>query len=71
MGERSKEERGNKASYVEEVSPFALRVSGADELVEGRKFMRRFEREREPHVRAVHKVIDECEHLDVMWRGYV
>ncbi|KAI9829918.1 MAG: hypothetical protein M1826_005340 [Phylliscum demangeonii] len=56
------------AWYDERVPPFALWVAGSDDLVDGRKLLRRFERGREPHVRVVHsKVIPEYEHLDVIW----
>lgn len=61
-------DRGSKAWYDEQVPPFALWVAGSDELVDGRRLLRRFARGREPHVRIVHsKVIDEYEHLDVLW----
>ena len=61
-------ERGRRAWYDEQVPPFALWVAGSDELVDGRRLLRRFERNREPHVRVVHsKVIEEYEHLDVLW----
>ena len=36
--------------------------------MDGRRLLRRFERGREPHVRIVHsKIIEEYEHLDVIW----
>lgn len=61
-------DRGQKAWYDEQVPPFALWVAGSDELVDGRRLLRRFERKREPHVRVVHaKIIEEYEHLDVLW----
>ena len=61
-------EKGGRAWYDEQVPPFALWVAGSDELVDGRRLLRRFERKREPHVRVVHsKVIEEYEHLDVLW----
>ena len=61
-------ERGSRAWYDEQVPPFALWVAGADKLVDGRRLLRRFERGREPHVRVVHsKIIDDYEHLDVIW----
>ena len=61
-------DRSRKAWYDEQVPPFALWVAGSDELVDGRRLLRRFERGREPHVRVVHsKVIPEYEHLDVLW----
>ena len=61
-------DRGRKAWFDEHVPPFALWVAGSDELVDGRRLLRRFERGREPHVRVVHsKIIPEYEHLDVLW----
>ena len=61
-------DRGRKAWFDEHVPPFALWVAGSDELVDGRRLLRRFERGREPHVRVVHSnVIEEYEHLDVLW----
>ncbi|KAL8998186.1 MAG: hypothetical protein Q9188_006157 [Gyalolechia gomerana] len=67
-GNESKKWRGRNAWYDERVPPFALWVAGNDELVDGRRLLRRFERGREPHVRVVHsKVIEEYEHLDVIW----
>ena len=60
--------RGGKAWFDERVPPFALWVPGSDELVDGRRLLRRFEKGREPHVRVVHsKIIEEYEHLDVLW----
>ncbi|KAG4439587.1 hypothetical protein IFR05_004935 [Cadophora sp. M221] len=60
--------KGSTAWYDEHVPPFALWVTGSDDLVDGRRLLRRFERGREPHVRVVHsKVIEEYEHLDVIW----
>ncbi|KAI4140449.1 MAG: hypothetical protein L6R39_005785 [Caloplaca ligustica] len=65
---QGKKWRGRNAWYNEQVPPFALWVAGSDELVDGRRLLRRFERGREPHVRVVHqKVIPEYEHLDVIW----
>lgn len=66
--DKGRTQRGRRAWYDEQVPPFALWVAGSDELVDGRRLLRRFERQREPHVRVVHsKVIDEYEHLDVLW----
>jgi pimeloyl-ACP methyl ester carboxylesterase len=60
--------KGSTAWYESHVPPFALWVAGSDDLVDGRRLLRRFERGREPHVRVVHsRVIDEYEHLDVIW----
>ncbi|QSZ33955.1 hypothetical protein DSL72_005535 [Monilinia vaccinii-corymbosi] len=60
--------RGSTAWYNEQVPPFALWVAGSDDLVDGRRLLRRFERGREPCVKVVHqKVIQEYEHLDVIW----
>ena len=65
---QSHPDRGRKAWFDEHVPPFALWVAGSDELVDGRRLLRRFERGREPHVRVVHsKIIPEYEHLDVLW----
>ena len=61
-------ERERRAWYDNQVPPFALWVAGSDELVDGRRLLRRFEKGREPHVRVVHsKIIEEYEHLDVLW----
>jgi len=61
-------ERGRNAWYDEQVPPFALWVAGSDELVDGRRLLRRFGKNREPYVKVVHsKVIEEYEHLDVLW----
>ncbi|TVY27750.1 Sterol esterase [Lachnellula hyalina] len=63
-----KRKKGATAWYNEQVPPFALWVAGSDDLVDGRRLLRRFDRGREPHVRVVHsKVIEEYEHLDVIW----
>ena len=61
-------DRGRNAWYNKQVPPFALWVAGSDQLVDGRRLLRRFEKGREPHVRVVHQsVIEEYEHLDVLW----
>ena len=61
-------DRGRSAWYDEHVPPMALWIAGNDELVDGRRLLRRFERGREPHARIVHsKVIEAYEHLDVLW----
>ena len=60
--------KGSTAWYDERAPPFAMWVAGSDDLVDGQKLLRRFERGREPHVRVVHqKVIPHHEHLDVLW----
>ncbi|KFH45543.1 Sterol esterase-like protein [Hapsidospora chrysogenum ATCC 11550] len=65
---RSRHPPGASAWYNEQVPPFALWVCGKDDLVDGRKLLKRFESGREPHVRVCHsKVIEEYEHLDVIW----
>ncbi|KAF2132616.1 alpha/beta-hydrolase [Dothidotthia symphoricarpi CBS 119687] len=62
------EDRARFAWYGPHTPPFALWVCGADDLVDGRRLLRRFERNREPFVDVVHsKVIDGYEHLDVIW----
>lgn len=63
-----KQPKGSTAWYNAQSPPFALWVCGRDNLVDGDKILRRFERGREPHARLVHrKVIREYEHLDVIW----
>ncbi|KAL2870379.1 putative ab-hydrolase associated lipase [Aspergillus lucknowensis] len=60
--------RTDVAWYGPQTPPFALWVGGSDELVDGRKLLRRFESGREPHVQIAHaKVIEDYEHLDVLW----
>jgi pimeloyl-ACP methyl ester carboxylesterase len=60
--------QGRTAWYDERAPPFALWIAGSDDLVDGRRLLRRFKRGREPHVRLVKaKVIEEYEHLDVIW----
>ncbi|KAJ5114380.1 hypothetical protein NUU61_000139 [Penicillium alfredii] len=54
--------------FGSQTPPFALWVAGSDALVDGRRLLSRFQSGREPHVRVVHsKVIEEYEHLDVLW----
>ncbi|KAK5131866.1 hypothetical protein LTR08_000533 [Meristemomyces frigidus] len=54
--------------YNKQFPPLALWVCGADDLVDGRRLLRRFDRGREPHVRVVHKkIIEGYEHLDIIW----
>ena len=67
-GPEHKHQRGSTAWYNDQAPPFALWVCGSDDLVDGRKLLRRFDKGREPHVKVVHsKVIPEYEHLDVIW----
>ncbi|PSN69763.1 alpha/beta-hydrolase [Corynespora cassiicola Philippines] len=62
------ESRARFAWYGPGTPPFALWVCGNDALVDGRRLLRRFERNREPYVDVVHsKVIEGYEHLDVIW----
>lgn len=66
--EAGKARKGSTAWYNSQVPPFALWVAGSDDLVDGRRLLRRFRTTREPYVRVVHaKVIEEYEHLDVIW----
>lgn len=66
--EHHKKPKGSTAWYNEKVCPFALWVAGKDNLVDGKKLLRRFEKGREPHVRVVHsKILPDYEHLDVIW----
>jgi pimeloyl-ACP methyl ester carboxylesterase len=66
--ERKRRPKGSTAWYNHQAPPFALWVCGNDDLVDGDKLLRRFERGREPYVKVVHtKVIPEYEHLDVIW----
>ena len=60
--------RGKFAWYDSQFPPLALWIAGNDDLVDGRRLLRRFDRGREPHVRVVHrKIIPGYEHLDVIW----
>lgn len=60
--------RSDTAWYGPRTPPFALWVAGSDDLVDGRRLLRRLQNGREPHIRVVHsKVIEEYEHLDVLW----
>ena len=60
--------RGRFAWYNEKFPPLALWIGGSDDLVDGRRLLRRFDRGREPYVKIVHrKIIEEYEHLDVIW----
>jgi pimeloyl-ACP methyl ester carboxylesterase len=67
-GSNKKTAKGSTAWYNEKICPFALWVAGNDDLVDGRRLLRRFQNGREPHVQVVHsKVLPEFEHLDVIW----
>jgi len=62
------EEKGKYAWYNEQFPPLAMWVCGADDLVDGRRLLRRFDRGREPQVQVVHKkIIEGYEHLDCIW----
>lgn len=68
LHEKERKPKGATAWYNSQVPPFAMWVAGSDDLVDGRRLLRRFDRGREPHVRVVHsRVIEEYEHLDVIW----
>ena len=68
QNEDSRKSAERYAWYGPGTPPFALWVCGADDLVDGRRLLRRFENGREPHVDVVHaKVIEDYEHLDVIW----
>jgi hypothetical protein len=59
---------GSSSWYDKRAPPFAFWVCGSDELVDGRRLLRRFETGREPDVRIVKaRVLPEFEHLDVLW----
>ncbi|KAF2724456.1 alpha/beta-hydrolase [Polychaeton citri CBS 116435] len=60
--------RGKYSWYNEQFPPLALWVCGNDDLVDGRRLLRRFDRGREPKAKIVHKkIIEGYEHLDVIW----
>jgi pimeloyl-ACP methyl ester carboxylesterase len=61
-------DRGRFAWYDEHIPPLALWVAGSDDLVDGQRLLRRFQKGREPFVEVVHaSVIEGYEHLDVIW----
>ena len=61
-------EHGRYAWYNDQAPPFAFWIAGNDDLVDGRRLLRRFERGREPHINLVRsKIIEGYEHLDVIW----
>jgi hypothetical protein len=62
------EELERYAWYDKQVPPFAMWIGGSDALVDGKRLLRRLEHGREPFVNLVHsRVIEEYEHLDVLW----
>ena len=64
----SNADRGRKAWYDDQAPPFAFWIPASDQLVDGQRLLRRFQRGREPSVKLVHySIIDEYEHLDVLW----
>jgi pimeloyl-ACP methyl ester carboxylesterase len=68
IAKQNKRQKGSTAWYDEHCPPFALWICGSDDLVDGRRLLRRFARGREPHVKIVHcKIIEEYEHLDIIW----
>ncbi|PWY89155.1 alpha/beta-hydrolase [Aspergillus heteromorphus CBS 117.55] len=67
-GLRGGAQRRDTAWYGPQTPPVALWIAGNDGLVDGRRLLARLQNGREPHVRLVHaKVVDEYEHLDVLW----
>ncbi|KAH0608203.1 uncharacterized protein H6S33_002255 [Morchella sextelata] len=59
---------GGGAWYDSRCPPIALWIAGSDDLVDGARLLRRFDKGKEPDVRLVHRsVIEEYEHLDVIW----
>lgn len=59
---------GGGAWYDDRCPPIALWIAGSDDLVDGPRLLRRFAKGKEPDVDLVHvKVIEEYEHLDVIW----
>ncbi|KAL4804394.1 Alpha/Beta hydrolase protein [Aspergillus unguis] len=62
------EQSPDTAWYGPNTPPLALWIGGSDQLVDGRKLLQRLRSGREPHVNIAHaKVIEEYEHLDVLW----
>lgn len=60
--------RSTNPWYDHQFPPLALWICGSDDLVDGKRFLKRLQRGREPHVRVVHqKIIEDYEHLDVLW----
>ncbi len=68
VSKRKRLPKGSTAWYDDRCPPFALWVAGSDDLVDGRRLLKRLSNGREPHVKVVHsKIIEEYEHLDVVW----
>ncbi|KAI9662117.1 MAG: hypothetical protein M1831_002813 [Alyxoria varia] len=62
------EDRARFAWYDSRAPPFALWICENDDLVDGKRLLRRFDHGREPFVNVVHrKIIPEYEHLDCIW----
>lgn len=60
--------RNDNSWFGPQAPPFAFWIGGSDALVDGHRLLDRFHSGREPHVQLVHsKIIDEYEHLDVLW----
>jgi pimeloyl-ACP methyl ester carboxylesterase len=61
-------EAGGGSWFDERFPRLAMWVAGSDALVDGKKLIERFEQGKEPQVEVVHtKVLEEYEHLDVVW----
>ncbi|EQL37432.1 hypothetical protein BDFG_01041 [Blastomyces dermatitidis ATCC 26199] len=59
---------GGRKYPVLMLPPMALWVAGLDQLTDGSRLLRRLKGRSEPYVRVVHsRVIEEYEHLDVIW----
>jgi len=66
--EKSSAEVEWNAWFDSRMPPLGLWIAGRDELVDGKRLLRRFEKGREPHVEVVHlNTLEEYEHLDVLW----
>lgn len=67
-GSEGVDRREETAWFDERVPPFALWIAGEDNLVDGRRLLRRLRNGREPAVKVVHaKELEGYEHLDVLW----
>ncbi|KAA8915013.1 Alpha/Beta hydrolase protein [Sphaerosporella brunnea] len=61
-------ESGGGSWFDERFPKLAMWVAGSDALVDGKRLLARFGEGKEPSVELVHaKVIEEYEHLDVVW----